>query len=230
MAKRNRIVEARIIDALRAWPAGDRPTMKSLARAVNQPHMLMADTVRAMRYGGMIDWDRLELSPSMAVANDAASASAGGRSENESNEISPAEPALAIPLAPLSGGTGQAGDVTTSPASLLPVSSSASIAEQVKAEASAIATRRHAARCTGSVHSGARLSIGAQVQMERLSDGPAAGLAVLREAWPETLSLLQRLAARTGERPIPLIVRLIREAAAEQQLRMARDANGGMQP
>lgn len=99
-----------------------------------------------------------------------------------------------------------------------------SIADQVKAEAKQAGVRRQLARTIGSVSSGAKLSLGGQMQMDQLSDGPGAGRAMLRERWPETHELLGRMAAQLGERPLPLLVRLINDEAARHGLRRAGDA------
>ena len=67
------------------------------------------------------------------------------------------------------------------------------------------------------------LTLGGRMQMMRLGDGPGAGIAVLREAWPDALRRLEALAVRSGERPIPCLVRLIHDAADEAGVRLRRE-------
>lgn len=63
------------------------------------------------------------------------------------------------------------------------------------------------------------LPIGAYLQLTQIEDGPGAARASLRECWPETHELLGRMAAQLGERPLPLLVRLINDEAARHGLR-----------
>lgn len=384
---RNRIIEARLIDAMRSWPSDEKLTVRALAKAIGQPHLIVGKVVDAMRMAGMIVWDELKLSPSLAAANDdipvsrscraddvrlesrakADDEAAGGRTSEPAVEsvsrpaagrsaaatfealsssspaasgcdvdVTAGETAPVSNAAPVSGGAEQAGGggATASPpadsdaraervlAHLTGIADAGApcprngeisaacdmplhhvvkaverlidrgllrrevgsarkfrrfeivasgrmtgwpepdrpigtvdgprdalaareaedaalaarrdavvagraqtIADAVKAEAEARGRNRAAARSTGSVvmRKGAPaaggLTIGGQVQMERLRDGPGAGIAVLREAWPEAMRMLERIAVARGERPIPLMAALIGEEFARLGLR-----------
>ena len=115
--------------------------------------------------------------------------------------------------------TGWTGHPVAEPMQEAPLSATVTIAEQVKAEAIDAGTRRASARRIGSVTAGVGLTVGQQMQMTALRDGPGAGVAVMREAWPSVMDLLARICARTAERPIPALVRLIKDEAARLQLR-----------
>lgn len=93
-AKRNRMLELRVIDALRGWSDPAAPTIRSLAKAVNHPHMLLADVVRQMQFGGILHLNSLRLTANYLVANDATEE---------------------VPVAEISGDDGAAGGSATPP-------------------------------------------------------------------------------------------------------------------
>lgn len=94
-----------------------------------------------------------------------------------------------------------------------------------RAEAARLAAIRSAPpACAGA---GGALSPGAAMQLAAI-DRAGGALAMLRDAWPAALAMLGRISAVTCERPIPLIVRLIREEAVRHGLRVVRDGDFDM--
>lgn len=379
-----RSIFPKIVDALRAWPDGPAATVRSLAKVLNLPHIDVGSAIQSMRYAGMIEWDRLALSASMAAANDqkneqlpvaeisgddgaageAVSAVRPSPAAEVDAETAPA-PLHEFPVAKVGGQaapeptTVRAGDsdgaaggaATPSPAAdapkdVLGVMPSARVRvvyetiraiaaeggpcpknrelavaagcmesavptvllwlrgngwlvleqgrakkerrffipetgqrtgwpapdeklgeakaapsgalEAKAAEAAEIAARRDAVeqeraeqlraatraeaeaagrarRIAGTVGggmaAGSRLSVparprdsyGAAFQAAFMNDGPGSAAGVLRAAWPEDLRLLERIAQAHGERPVPMLVRLIRAEAQRMDLRR-RDA------
>ncbi len=360
MTKRNRMLELRVIDALRAWAGPAAPTIRSLAKAVNHPHMLLADVVRGMQYGGILHLNSLTLTANYLVANDAteefpaaegpvpspiASDSGFSGDDGAGGGVAASPPAEVeaerdTPAPPLSSGEAVVavaspdialpdddapGTVWTSalrlaakakgvplktivapiwanatnPASNLASMEMArrvrpdllvrvkaalrgdpvppkpaadgtaskrsereakalarqsaererllaaqaesaereqqraqSLADAVKAEAEAAGrSRRIAGTVGGGTVAGSKLSVparpqdsfGAAFQSAWMGDGPGSAAGVLRAAWPEDLRLLERIAQAHGERPVPMLVRLIRDEARRMDLRR-RDA------
>lgn len=308
------MLELRIIDAMRAWPAGEPVTVRALAKAVGTPHLTLPDAIQSMRYRGVIEFDRLALTPVYAAANDPEPA--------ETDVATSEKPTAAAPRAEMPRGkvvedralrvleilreAAKAGapcpknramadaigveeaqlfhaltwlkdhgrievqvgvhrkqrririigeDITTDWTSpdqprAMPVAAPVSddraeiiarveeteqaratrVADLIRQEAEASAARRKLARSTGTVsnilpmpvQADGGLSLGAKIQMDMLKDSAVAVGSVLRQAWPTYWSLLGRLAQACGERPIPLILRLIREEAARKGLRRTR--------
>jgi hypothetical protein len=66
------------------------------------------------------------------------------------------------------------------------------------------------------------LPLGARLQLEGLRPGAGSAAAVLRDNWARHWALLAQLSVRTGERPIPLLCRLIEDEAREVGVKMAR--------
>lgn len=308
------MLELRIIDAMRAWPAGEPVTVRALAKAVGTPHLTLPDAIQSMRYRGVIEFDRLALTPVYAAANDPEPAETEAATGEKPTAAAPlllangqpdvrAEKVLAIltnaaragepcPKNWTMGKAIGAADVQvhhalvrlkllgrievesgthrkqrririiaediwtdwTSPDEARPAEGSVPapdgderesiiarveeteqaratrVADLIRQEAEASAARRKLARSTGTVsHTlpapvapDADLSLGARIQMHALKDSAGAVDRVLRTAWPAYWSLLGRLAQACGERPIPLILRLIREEAARRGLRRSR--------
>lgn len=356
---RSRIIEATLIDAMRAWPVGEKLTVRALAKAVSHPHLIVGKAVDGMRMAGMIAWDRLALSPSLMVANDQESQAkaddeaAGvrlaetvvesvsrpdaGRSASATSEIMDVTAGETAPFsnaAPVSGAAEQAGGgvATASPPAAIATpddraarvlahltgiadagapcprnseiaaacgmplhhvvqavdrlidrkivqrdvgaarkqrrfvivasgratgwpepdkpmgtvdaprtaivaradedaeiaarreavesARAESVAQAVRREAEEAGRNRAAARSTGTVVAKkGQVSVpehrvvDGSLQIAMLSDGPGSATAALRRAWPDDLDKLQRLARANGERPMPCLVRLIREAA-----------------
>ena len=98
----------------------------------------------------------------------------------------------------------------------------AQLAERREADAAAQAERLARVRA-GNDGAAPVPGVGARLQLLALNQ-PHALAQFLRSAWPETHDLLTRLSAALAERPIPLIVRLIREEAHRLGLNPSRSA------
>lgn len=315
MSKRaKRMLELRIIDAMRAWPAGEPVTVRAIAKAVGVSHLTLPETIQSMRCRGVIELNRLALTPVFLAANDPDPAETEAAMDFSPNASAPlllangqpdvrAEKLLAIltnaaragepcPKNWTMGKAIGAADVQvhhalvrlkllgrievesgthpkqrririiaddiwtdwTSPDEarraegvlLVPdgderesiiarveekeQARATRVAALIRQEAEAAGARRRLARSTGTVSrtlpapvaADPDLSLGAQIQMHAIKDSAGSVPSVLRTAWPIYWALLGRLAQACGERPIPLILRLIREEAERRGLRRSR--------
>ncbi len=219
-----------IIAALRAWPADAQVRSAALRREAGLSAADYAAAVRALRFAGKMDWDRLALAPSMLKEIPERGVGHGSRDLPRDGIDHPHAPTGLPHTAPAREG-GRA--MSAPPTALAQTPHAADLAQaeaiyagkpsvtaQVKAEALASGARlRAASKASGShlaieLPSPDRLGFGAQLQDLALRDDPAAAIHALRIRWNPLWQRVCDRAAHAGKRPFIALIDLI-EAGLE---------------
>jgi hypothetical protein len=199
--------QAAVLSALRAWPGDLQVRGNMLRKAAGLSAPDYAAAVRALRFAGKMDWDRLALAPSMLSQEMPERGVGHGSRDLPRDGIG--HPPVQAPVP----ADGPAIDDDLARAEAI-YAGTPNVTEQVKAEARAAAVQRGAARTGGSTAvGGLTLSYsqdaGALLQEIALRDDPAMAIHALRIRWNPLWRRICAHAAQAGQRPFSNMLELI---------------------